>query len=307
MLRRLPPVVPALVLLLAVPSPPPAQATVVVRHAGRMTARVDDTLAYPGGLFIVDVSSSRGIAGQVVAALDGRRCPAFPSRTGLRVLVPIPSTLPAGSYTLGVEVRGGRGRSRLPLPVEVVGRDYPARSVAIPEPKRALLSEPGAVRDGRQVQLLLRSETPTRYWRAPFRAPVSADPVYSYGAPTLYEGQGAGPVEAVTDAVWGEVHRGMDYVVPAGTVVQAPAAGTVLMAAALPITGQTLMIDHGQGVVSVFFHLGRLDVATGQVVEGRSPVALSGESGIASAPHVHWAVYVHGVAVDPRVMERIVD
>ena len=307
MRRRPAPVLPALLLLLAALTPSPAAATVVVRQAGRMIARVDDTLAYPGGLFIVDVSSSRGIAGQVVASLDGRRCPAFPSRTGLRALVPIPSTLPAGSYTLGVEVRGGGGRSRLPLPVEVVGRDYPARSVVIPEVKRALLGDSSALRDGRQVQLLLRSETPTRYWRAPFRAPVSALPVYSYGAPTTYEGRGTGPVEAMTDAVWGEVHRGMDYMVPAGTVVQAPAAGTVLMAATLPISGQTLMIDHGQGIVSVFFHLGRIDVAAGQMVEGRAPVALSGDTGIAALPHVHWAVYVHGVAVDPRVMERLVD
>jgi murein DD-endopeptidase MepM/ murein hydrolase activator NlpD len=43
------------------------------------------------------------------------------------------------------------------------------------------------------------------------------------------------------------------------------------------------------------------------VVDGRSPIALSGESGIAAEPHVHWAVYVHGVAVDPRVMERLLD
>ena len=93
MLRRPVPVAPALVFLLAALSPSPARASVVVRQSGRMVARVDDTLAYPGGLFIVDLSSRRGFAGQVVAALDGRRCPAFPSRTGLRVLVPIPSTL----------------------------------------------------------------------------------------------------------------------------------------------------------------------------------------------------------------------
>src|SRR5262245_47826419 len=98
----------AAVLLLAALAPSPSPAEVIVRPAGRMTARVDDTLAYPGGLFIVDVASSRGFAGQVVAALDGRRCPAFPARAGVRALVPIPSTLPAGTYTLGVEVRGGR-------------------------------------------------------------------------------------------------------------------------------------------------------------------------------------------------------
>jgi murein DD-endopeptidase MepM/ murein hydrolase activator NlpD len=157
------------------------------------------------------------------------------------------------------------------------------------------------------VQLHLRTETSLRYWRGPFQPPVSAQPVYSFGAPMQYEGKGGGPVETTTDAVWGEFHRGMDYQVAPGTVVQSPAAGSVLMAADLPLTGQTLILDHGQGVVSLFFHLGRIDVAPGQLVESRWPLAVSGDTGIASEPHVHWAVYVHGVAVDPRVMERLLD
>jgi murein DD-endopeptidase MepM/ murein hydrolase activator NlpD len=66
-----------------------------------------------------------------------------------------------------------------------------------------------------------------------------------------------------------------------------------------------VFLDHGQGVLSVFFHLGRIDFQEGQALEGRFPVGISGESGIAAEPHVHWAVYIHGVAVDPRVMERL--
>ena len=78
------------------------------------------------------------------------------------------------------------------------------------------------------------------YGRPRLFAPVDEDTalllgdyLYAHGLVRIAE---AGPVEAVTDAVWGEVHRGMDYMVPAGTVVQAPAAGTVLMAATLPIS-----------------------------------------------------------------------
>jgi len=293
--------------LLTLLSPAVARGEAVLRSSGPFVVRVDDTLAYPGGLFIVDASSRRGVGSYVVAVLDGRRCPFFPSSKGMRGLVPIPSTLAPGSYTLGVEVRARRYRRRVPFPVQVAAREYPGRSVVIPEVKRALLEQPRAVRDGRQVLLYLRTQTPYRYSRGPFQPPVSAPPVYSFGAPMHYEGKGGGPVEATTDSVWGEVHRGMDYQVPAGTVVQAPGAALVLMAADLPLTGQTLMLDHGQGVISVFFHLGRIDVRPGQVIEGRWPVAISGDTGIASEPHVHWAVYVHGVAIDPRVMERLLD
>jgi murein DD-endopeptidase MepM/ murein hydrolase activator NlpD len=110
-------------------------------------------------------------------------------------------------------------------------------------------------------------------------------------------------VEGLTDSTYGERHRGLDYAVPAGTPVLAPAEGTVILAERLALTGETLVLDHGQGVMSAFFHLGRLDAASGQPVARQAALGLSGDSGIAWAPHLHWAVYVHGVAVDPRVFQ----
>jgi murein DD-endopeptidase MepM/ murein hydrolase activator NlpD len=283
----------------------PVQAQVLSRGAGEFQVNVDTSLAFPGGLVSVLLSSRRLVPAMGYAVLDGRRCPFLSEGRDWRALVPVSATDAAGTHTLGIDLRTRRGRRLISFAVEVAPRDYPPRTVVLPELKRPLVIEPGVVRDGRRVQLLLRTVSPVRHWRAPFRPPVDAPPVFSYGAPTSYVG--GSPVETLTDAVYGEVHRGMDYPTPAGTVVQAPAAGIVLMASALPLTGQTLVLDHGQGVISVFFHLGRIDVAEGQPVEGRFPIGVSGESGIAAEPHVHWAVYVNGVAVDPRVMERLRD
>jgi len=177
--------------------------------------------------------------------------------------------------------------------------------VTLPDGKLALLLRPGGVRQSRQLLLALRTVSSAQEWRGPFKTPVDADPVYGYGAPTRYAG--AANVEMATDSLFGEYHRGMDYLVAPGTVVQAPAAGRVVLAAPQILTGNTLVIDHGQGVLSVFFHLSRIDVAEGDPVEGRAPIGLSGDSGIAATPHLHWGVYVHGVAVDPRVMESLAD
>ena len=282
-----------------------AEAPLVVRHAGRLTIRADQTLAFPGGLVTVEVRSRRAIGGVMYAILDGRRCPFFYRAGAFTALVPIPPTMLAGPVTLGVEVRGGRGRQRVAVPIEIAPRQYRERTVVIPEPKRPLVTQRAAVRDGRQVQQLLRTVSSARQWQGAFRPPVDAEPVDTYGAPTTYVG--ASPVEANTDSIHGEYHRGLDYAVPVGTVVQAPAAATVLLARPLSLTGQTLILDHGQGVVSALFHLSRIDVREGDWVEARAPVALSGESGVAADAHLHWAVYVLGVAVDPRVMERLGD
>ena len=289
-------------LILIVGSPLPAQT--VSKRVGLVTISVDEGLAFPGGLFVVRLQSRRGI-GRVVASFDGLRCPFFNTRHGQRALVPIRPTLAGGTATLGIELEARRGRQRIPVRATIAPREYPPRSVTLPDGKLALLMRPGAVRQSRQLLLTLRLESTEQEWRGPFKAPVDADPVYGYGAPTHYAG--AANVEMATDSLFGEYHRGMDYLVPPGTVVQAPAAGRVVLAAPQILTGNTLVLDHGQGVLSVFFHLSRIDVKEGEWVQSRSPIGLSGDSGIAAAPHLHWAVYVHGVAVDPRVMESLAD
>jgi murein DD-endopeptidase MepM/ murein hydrolase activator NlpD len=220
-------------------------------------------------------------------------------------MVPVPVDAPAGPMTLGIEVRSGSGRQRFAVPVTIGERHYPGRTVLLPEVKKAMLAQPAGVRDGRLVQLYLRTVSAKQEWHGPFRAPVSAAPEASFGCAQSYDAPA--PVEAKTDAIWGEYHRGLDYLVPAGTPVSSPAAGNVLFAGPLVLTGETVMLDHGQGVVSVFYHLASTPVRSGDWVEAGAPLGLTGDTGIAPVPHLHWGVYVHGVAVDPHVTEKFGD
>jgi murein DD-endopeptidase MepM/ murein hydrolase activator NlpD len=121
-----------------------------------------------------------------------------------------------------------------------------------------------------------------------------------FGEPRTYTG--AADLESRIDALQGEYHRGLDYAVPAGTPVRAPAAGTVLFAGPLALSGETVVIDHGQGVLSVLQHLSRVDARVGDVVAAVAIVGLSGDTGLAPEPMLQWRVYLHGVAVDPTVL-----
>jgi hypothetical protein len=290
----------ALAGLILLASPSFSMPQVVSKRVGQVTFVADLAQAYPGGLITVQLGSRRGV-GTTYAILDGRRAPFYASDHGPRALVPIPSTATDGPATLGFEIFARNGRQRIPLDIAIAPRAYVARTVTIPETRRHLPTQSSAVRDSRRLLNLLRTETPAAHWRGPFRDPVAAAPVASFGAPETYVGGSS--IEYLTDGIFGEQHRGLDYDVPLGTVVQAPAAGYVLFAGDLTVTGDTLVLDHGQGVISVFFHLSRTDVREGDRIEGRAPVALSGDSGVAYGPHLHWAVYVHGVAVDPRALE----
>lgn len=270
------------------------------RTVGKLTASVDTRGAVPGGLLVVRLHR---YLGTTFAILGGRRVPFYASARGPLALVPIPVTHPAGTSTLGIELWTRRGRQRIAIEVPIAPRAYPTRTVTLPEERRALLKQPGRLRDGRLLLTAIRTETAAVRGPGPFRPPVDAPPGPSFGCALTYVG--GSPVESMMDAVWGEYHRGSDYDVPAGSIVQAPAAGTVVLAAPLTLTGQTLVLDHGQGVVSVFYHLSRIDVREGDSAEGGAPIALSGGTGLATSPHLHWGVYVHGIAVDPRLMEAL--
>lgn len=302
MKREPPAALGAAVLVLLAAAPGLAQE--IVRHAGRYTVSADVTDAWPGGLIVARLRASRPIFAAAYANMDGRRFRFLSTPAGLRALVGLPADFPAGPATLGVELVG-RGRVRIPVPITVAARSYPPRTVVIPDERRPLLASPRRVRDSRQLLLTLRTVTPYQQWRAAFQPPVDIPPTTSFGSPQTYIG--GSPVEGMMDSVYGEYHRGLDYPVPEGTTVQAPAAGTVLLAGPLTLTGSTVALDHGQGVISVFYHLSRIDVVPGQQVEARAPLGLSGESGLAVSPHLHWGVYVSGVAVDPRVLDKKVE
>ena len=95
------------------------------------------------------------------------------------------------------------------------------------------------------------------------------------------------------------VHRGVDLSVPTGTEVRAMADGRVRFAGTMRGFGTVVWIDHGGAVVSVYAHLSALRVQTGQVVDGRQVIGLSGATGDVTSPHLHFEVWRWGREVDP--------
>ena len=94
-------------------------------------------------------------------------------------------------------------------------------------------------------------------------------------------------------------HEGIDVVAPAGTPIEAPAAGTVISAGWSTGYGNTVTIDHGFGLVTRYAHASRLLVRPGQRVRRGERIALVGNTGLATGPHLHYEVHVNGKPVDP--------
>jgi murein DD-endopeptidase MepM/ murein hydrolase activator NlpD len=98
-------------------------------------------------------------------------------------------------------------------------------------------------------------------------------------------------------------HRGVDYAAATGSPVVAPAAGRIALvgrvADGFELHGNTIGIDHGQGVLSIMLHLSRIDVNEGDIVQAGQVIGRVGSTGASTGPHLHWGLYVHGISVDP--------
>jgi murein DD-endopeptidase MepM/ murein hydrolase activator NlpD len=96
-------------------------------------------------------------------------------------------------------------------------------------------------------------------------------------------------------------HAGIDYAVPTGTPVLAAGDGTVTFAGVQTGYGNVVQIDNGGGISTLYAHLSSFNVGVGDIVSDGQVIALSGATGQVTGPHLHFGVYVNGVAVDPTI------
>ena len=101
-------------------------------------------------------------------------------------------------------------------------------------------------------------------------------------------------------------HTGADFLSPSGRPVEAPNAGRVVIAGPRYFSGNTVVIDHGQGLFSVLAHLSEIDVAVGDSVAAGRVVGKVGATGRVTGPHLHWAVRLNGARVDPLSLLDVV-
>jgi hypothetical protein len=143
------------------------------------------------------------------------------------------------------------------------------------------------VADAERLTRVWTGSSPSRLWNGPFARPVSEPANSAFGARSVFNGQLKDP------------HSGADFGSVAGTPVHAPNAGTVVLADDLYFTGNTVVIDHGLGLFSLFAHLRSMAVREGESVSTRQLIGEVGATGRVTGPHLHWSVRANGARVDP--------
>jgi murein DD-endopeptidase MepM/ murein hydrolase activator NlpD len=142
-------------------------------------------------------------------------------------------------------------------------------------------------REVKTLEDLFAQSREERLWRGPFGRPVSGPSTSSYGRLTVLNGKP------------GSRHQGTDFRAALGTPVRAPNSGMVVLASDLYFAGGTVVLDHGDGLVSLFAHLSQTAVEVGIRVAKGDLLGEAGATGRVTGPHLHWAMRLHGTSVDP--------
>ncbi|MFN2283672.1 MAG: M23 family metallopeptidase [Anaerolineae bacterium] len=206
----------------------------------------------------------------------------------LYALVGLSALIDSGTYTVKIAVQIDRLETAFTVPLDVAAGRYGYQYID-PPASLSKLMDPYLMQDELDYLETWRTiRTPERDWELPltfplpFRVSVSAN----YGDRRSYGGMVDG------------YHSGVDYRAWAGLPVLAPADGVVILAERLEARGNAVLLDHGGGLITGYWHLSRIDVEVGQHVQRGEAFALVGNTGLSTGAHLHWEMWVNGVSVD---------
>lgn len=206
-------------------------------------------------------------------------------------LLPVPALLAPQQYAVAITQTTSSGIeiSRDWL-VEVQAGDYASAQINLP-PETAQLLAPETVQDeiAKLWTVWSQFDTPL-LWDSTLKRPLAPEfaTTSPYGTRRSYNG---GP--------YSSYHSGQDFGAPIGTIIQAPAAGIVALAEPLNVRGNAVLLDHGQGIYTGYWHLNELKVVVGQAVNAGDVIGLVGTTGLSTGAHLHWELRIYGIGVDP--------
>lgn len=249
--------------------------------------RVAPAEAVQGDTVAVIVHAAPGTV--VVVRLDGAPVPTFAAGGALRrALIATDPDTRTGRYTIAVTItRPGEPPVRIVRIAHVRAGAFRARRLTLPPKTFGLITPKNLAIERDALRPVLLRQTPVAWWQGPFQAPSTGEMDSPYGEQGIYNGH----------REWW--HQGVDFSAPAGSPVTAGNAGVVTLARTLPLGGNTIVIDHGQGVVTEYLHLSAFTVAVGDRVEKGTVIGRIGATGLVTGPSLHWGLYVLGVPVNP--------
>jgi len=205
-------------------------------------------------------------------------------------LIGIDLDIPADLYQLkfhGVTLNGSPFDQKHNL--QIIGKKFPTRRITV---KKKYVDPPPKTlkrirQESKKIKKIFTTINPEKIWQGPFIPPVSGTTTSGFGRRSIINGQIRSP------------HSGTDFRASKGTPVKAPNTGQVILVSNLYFSGNTVILDHGQGLYSYFAHLSRFSTKEGEKVKLGQIIGYVGATGRVTGPHLHWTVRLNQSRVDP--------
>lgn len=241
----------------------------------------------PGEVVVLTVEANRDLSSVRVHAF-GRDHVGFPLKPRLwRALVGVDLETAPRAYS--AEVFTSIDPVAISVPLNVVPAHFRTRKLTVAE---AFVNPPAEAldriaRETAELNDLWAHSSSTKLWTGPFVRPVPDPANSAFGTRSILNGQPRSP------------HSGADFNSATGTPIKSPAAGRIVLAGDRYYTGNTVMIDHGLELFSLFAHLSEIQVKAGDTVAAGDVLGKVGATGRVTGPHLHWSVRLNGARVDP--------
>ncbi len=238
----------------------------------------------PGGVAIIELGSS---AQAPQASFDGQRVTVVPCAKNWCAVVGLNLVVEPGKHAVTVN-RDGKSSD---IAFTVKSKRYEVQRLTVKEKRFVEPSAEELQRIQKDQEVLTRAfttwtdATPTLQFNLPARGPLSSH----FGLKRYFNGQPRAP------------HSGLDIAAPEGTSIHAPAPGTVIETGEYFFNGNTVFIDHGAGVVTMYNHLKTIAVKPGMQLNTGDLLGQVGRTGRVTGPHLHWSVSLNNSRVDPML------
>lgn len=242
----------------------------------------------PGGVAVIPLGAASGADPKPRAWLGEQEVLVTSDHNEWYAVVGLPLNTVPGPHEVRADVDGKTQQ----VTFAVTAKDYPEQRITLKDKRKVDLSPKDLARAEREISEIKALK---RHWRTAqmtdleFIEPVHGEQGSAFGLRRFFNGEARAP------------HAGLDIVVPRGTPVKASGAGQVLAVGDFFFNGKTIFVDHGNGLITMYCHLDRIEVHRGDAVKKGQEIALSGKTGRATGPHLHWSVVLNGAMVDPSL------
>lgn len=239
----------------------------------------------PGGVAVIDLGSASQAPS---ATYDGKPVLVVKEQDTWRAIVGLPLTVKPGPAQITRRDAGGNRT----LGFTVGSKKYPEQRITLKNTRQVNPNPADLKRIDAELAEQLRayrSFSPGTPSNLLLDKPVNGPLSSRFGVRRFFNGEERNP------------HSGLDFAVPAGTPIKTPAGGKVILVGNYFFNGNTVFVDHGQGFISMFCHMSKIDVKVGQTLARGGVVGRVGSTGRATGPHMHWNISLNDARVDPAI------